>query len=428
MKAPKILAAGILAATALLSTASAQTKIYITGSTAFRAAAVTGIGGANGNTPGGTGALAGSFTVASNNSDITSADLVTYTGGNIGGTAVTIKLSWSGSGGGYQTVAGSLPVKFLIDGATGTANADIRVNGVNGSTCETATPDIGFGDTQQAATPFKGGSYVTLTTTSVGIVAFIFGATNGFPTGLSMTKKAFEYNYSGLGCVPLSTYNGDATDALAGRSFVYAFGRDPDSGTRTTALAEVGYGVNTAVHQNKPTISGNNISGIADYPPTTVNGILYAGPNMGESSGSTLRGYLNKVFTTFPNGESGPSYGVTYLGISDFLKVYTGTIGELTGSYAGGFPATPLAWNGVPFSQAGIKNGSYTFWSTELTTRRADLGNGTTGGPAVKLTFYTNMSNAIKALATSALSGNIKLSEMQVQRNGDGGPITSLNF
>ena len=426
MTTPKILTVGILAATALISTASAQTKIYITGSTAFRAAAVTGIGGANGNTPGGTGALAGSFTVASDNSDITSANVVTYLGGNIGGTAVTIKLSWSGSTGGYQTVSGSLPVRFLADGATGTANPDIRVTG----TAETATPDIGFGDSQQSSTPFKSSPYVTLTTTPVGIVAFIFAGSNGFPTGLSMTKKAFEYNFSGLGCVPLSTYNGNGTDALAGARFVYAWGRDPDSGTRTDTLAEVGYGVGTAVHQNKPTISGNNIIAQADYPATTVNGILYSGPNMGESSGSTLRGFLTKTLTAgaYLNGETGPSYGVTYVGIADFLKTYTGTLGELTGSYAGSLPSVPLAWNGVSFSQAGIMNGSYTFWNPQYTTRRSDLGNGNTGGPAVKLSFYTNLSNAVIAIPTSGLSGNVKLSDMQVQRNGDGGPITSLNF
>ena len=38
MSTLKILALGILAGAALVSTASAQTKIYITGSTAFRAA------------------------------------------------------------------------------------------------------------------------------------------------------------------------------------------------------------------------------------------------------------------------------------------------------------------------------------------------------------------------------------------------------
>lgn len=429
MNTPKILAVGILAATALLSTASAQTKIYITGSTAFRAATTLAIDGV----------LSGTVTKASDNATFTSANAVTWTGGNIGGTAVTIKASWSGSTGGFQVVAGSLPVRFLPDGATGTANPDPR-NVANPA--EIATPDVGMGDSTQSSTPFTAGSlvnggpatYANLTQTPVGIVAFTFMGSTGFPSGKSMSKKAFEYQYAGLGYVPLSTYTGDPLDVTGTRSIVYAFGRDPDSGTRTITLAETGYGVNNAVTQFKPTVSGTTITALGNYPATTLNGILYAGANMGESSGGTLRAFMNKTLTSgaYQNGETGPSYGVTYVGASDFLSTYVGSItdsfGTLTGSGPAGLSSVPLAWNGVSYNRDNIVNGNYTFWSTQVTHRRPTLGNGTTGGPAVKLAFYTNLSNGILGTATSALQGNVKFGDMQVSRLADGGQITNNNF
>src|SRR6476660_5853259 len=97
--------------------AMAQTKIYITGSTAFRGATTNAIS-----------ALLPGATTASDNATLTSANAVTWTGGSIGGNAVTVKVSWSGSAGGVQTVAGApnFNVRFLPDGATGTANLDPR--------------------------------------------------------------------------------------------------------------------------------------------------------------------------------------------------------------------------------------------------------------------------------------------------------------
>jgi hypothetical protein len=101
MKSLILLAAGVLA----LSTAgraTAQTKIYITGSTAFRSATTTAIDAV----------LAGTVTKASDNATFTSANAVTWEGGNIGGTAVTIRASWSvrrRSSNGRGVAAGAVP-------------------------------------------------------------------------------------------------------------------------------------------------------------------------------------------------------------------------------------------------------------------------------------------------------------------------------
>src|SRR4029079_748525 len=112
----KLIPCAIAFVLAAAVSASAQTKIYITGSTAFRSAATTAIDAT----------LSGTVTKASDNASFTSANAVTWTGGNIGGSQVPIKSAGSGSFGGGQTVAGSLPVRFLPDGAAGTANPDPR--------------------------------------------------------------------------------------------------------------------------------------------------------------------------------------------------------------------------------------------------------------------------------------------------------------
>jgi hypothetical protein len=97
----KHIAVGILVLT-ITSSSFAQTKIYITGSTAFRTVTVNGIGTI----------LSGAVSIAYDGltpgvTSPTNANAVTWTGGNIGGTAVTIRTSWSGSASGIQTVAGA---------------------------------------------------------------------------------------------------------------------------------------------------------------------------------------------------------------------------------------------------------------------------------------------------------------------------------
>ena len=69
-------------------------------------------------------------------------------------------------------------------------------------------PVVSLADNVQSSTPFLGGSaitggagatYQTLIPTQVGVVSFIWAASNGFPAGLSMTKKLAEGQLSGGG-------------------------------------------------------------------------------------------------------------------------------------------------------------------------------------------------------------------------------------
>ena len=411
MKISKTLLGGV-ALLGMTGLASAQTKIYVTGSTAFRASAIneiTNLLNANG----------GGFTTATDTAGataITSSNAITYTGGNISGTAVTIKASFSGSGAGIQTVAGApnFTVGFLPDGATGTANADPRVAT---NPREAAVPDIALSDVFQGTTPFNrtfsGVTYAALTDNTVGVVAFTFAASKGFPVNQTVTPQIAQRLFPG-GLVPLSEFTGAAADDNTG---VIATGRDADSGTRLTAVAETSVGVNTVLQQYKPTVSGTTITGLALYPAATINGVSHVAGDGGESSGGSLRAYLpdtvnaaaaQQVDSTLTGG-----FLVTYLGVSDFNAV----------SSAG---AVALAYGGIAESQTEIIEGAYTFWGYEHLDYKTTLGNGSTGGPAVKLTFATRLANQITNSSSATLSPNVSVNDLKVQRFSDGGTVSSL--
>ena len=392
--------------------ASAQTKIYLTGSTAFRASAVneiTNLLNANG----------GGFTTATDTagaSAITSANAITYTGGKINGTAVTIKASFSGSGAGIQTVAapaGTYTVGFLPDGATGTANADPRTTT---NPREAAVPDIALSDVFQGTTPFNGTfngvTYSALTQSTVGVVAFTFAASNGFPANQTMTPQIAQSLFV-TGLVPLSEFTGSSNDDNTG---VIATGRDADSGTRLTTVAETNVGVNTTLTQYKPTVSGTTITGLAPYPAATINGVNHPAGDGGESSGGTLRAYLpdtvtagaaQQVDSTLTGG-----FLITYLGVSDFNTVASGSV--------------RLAYGGVLESQTEIEEGAYTLWGYEHLDYKSTLGNGSAGGPAIKKTFATSLTSQIMNSTSATLAPNVSVNDMKVQRFGDGGTVSSL--
>ncbi len=412
MKISKTLLGGV-ALLGMTGAASAQTKIYFTGSTAFRASAVNEVNNllnANG----------GGQTIATDTagaSAVTSANAVTWTGGKINGTAVTIKASFSGSGAGVQTVAaptGTFTVGFLPDGATGTANPDPRVSS---NAHESAVPDIAFSDVYQGTTPFNGTfmsvAYAKLTDNVVGVVAFTFAASTGFPANQTMTSQIAQQLFTG-GEVPLSEFTGNSANDSVG---AIATGRNADSGTRLTAVAETNVGVNTALFQYQPTVSGTTITNLAPYPAASINGVPHGSGDGGESSGGTLRGYLTETVTAAAAQQVDSSltggYLVTYLGVSDFNAV-------------SGSGAVALAYSGVPESQTEIIEGAYTLWGYEHLDYKSTLGNGSTGGPAIKLTFATSLTNQIKNSSSATLSPNVSLNDMKVQRFGDGGTLTSL--
>jgi hypothetical protein len=333
-------------------------------------------------------------------------------------------VSYSGAAAGIQTVAGGLTVGFLPDGATGTSNADPRTNPSNPH--EYAVPDIVSSIVYQHTTPFNGTfqgvTYASLTDNKVAVVAITFAGSKGFPTGLNVTPQIAQKLFPG-GDVPLSEFTGNPNDINTG---VIATGRNADAGTRLNAMAETNVGVNTTLTQFLPTVSGatNGLNGtvtdLNEYPQSVVNGVTYKTGDGGESSDGSLRVYLTDTVSQNAVQEVDPTftgvgYLVTYIGVSDFNAV-SGNNG----------PAVALNYNGVAESQTAIEQGSYTLWGYGHIAYKSNLGDGNTGGPAVKLTFATDLKNEIINATSQSLSPNVSLSDMQVQRFADGGTVSSL--
>jgi hypothetical protein len=206
----------------------------------------------------------------------------------------------------------------------------------------------------------------------------------------------------------LSTITGLVADR---NTAVIATGRDFDSGTRLTTMSETAVGVGTLLQQYKPTVSGMTITDLALYPRTTINGVDTQIPgNGGESSGSSLRAYLNdtlnqtavdEVNNTYTNG----GYLMTYLGVGDYNNVSAN--------------AVKMRYAGNDFSQLAVEEGQYTFWGYEHLDYKATISG-------IKATFATNLTNHILGETSGTLNPNVALTDMQVQRFADGGTITTL--
>ena len=375
-----------LAAVAFSTPAFADITVRITGSTAMRSPIHTFLTTTLGYT-----------NEASTNATAANGQFQIYTLGTTPN-KTTIKTSWSGSVAGIQAAAQNLTtLKWLPDGTTGTVSSTTAV-------VEPVPADIAFSDVWQNASVFN---TPVLSDTIVGVVQFRWATNDGSPI-TNITPQQARVLYES-GELPLSFFTGNTPDV---NTKVYAMGRDPDSGTRVSAFAEVGLGTNPTVIQYKATVASGAMTEIFPYAATTLFGIPLVQGNSGESSGGTVAGYLAATSAAVPvRSATGVSagevpaaqiYTIGYLGTSDAATAVAGG-GKI------------LAYNGVNPSDAdlptAIKNGSYHFWSYLHC-----MHNGLTGD---KLAFYTNLTST---LATTS-AGNIKLSDMAVERFSDGGNI-----
>lgn len=368
-----------LAGLALNSEALAQTKLLITGSTAYRGATHTAIRNIFDTTP-----TPVSYAYAG--TSFTSAGKAIFVG-KVAGNDVIIKTSWSGSVGGVQTVSQGLTVDFLTDATT------VSPAGTTGAATggDLQVPDVAMSDTFQAATPFKS---PVLTFTTVGVVPFKWVASKdaalSIPLLNNITPQLAQVLFQN-GELKLNAFTGVPTDSAYK---VYAIGRDPDSGTRLTAFAESGVGVDATVLQYQPTASGGAVSSQVPWPATTVNGIGFSTGNAGYGSGGTLAGVMGNTSLAGIGGVY-----VTYLSTGDAGTAIT----------AG---AKEIAYNGVTYSATALAEGQYTFWSYEHLMYKSSLSG-------VKLSTATALANQL--INTDA---TVKLSTMHVSRLSDGGNVT----
>ena len=407
MKLLKTIVASCLALT-LISAASAQTTIRITGSTAYRAAVYQAIQNilAPGYVYGYTG-----------NSGVSKASQAIFTGNtSTGGIAVIIKTSFSGSVGGISTLAANLTIGtggtftggggWLVDSTaqstTGTPNAPAVYD-------SPVTADVSMADCFQASAPKKFRT-PKLTDTNVGVVTFEWVLTPG-ATALGTINTSTNLTSANVstafvsGALHLSTLSGNSGDT----ELVQAVGRDEDSGTRIQALACSGIAVGTHLMQYQPLYDGatkavipppppgTQITGAKLWPAVTLNTINYPKGDSGYSGGGTLAAAVNVSHSgsraTYAN------WFLSYFGINDAASVTRGTI---------------IQFNGVPYSASATENGTYTYWGYEhLFYRSSFTGNGKTVADQIGANITST---------TASISGILR-SAMTVHRTKDGGPI-----
>ena len=82
--------------------------------------------------------------------------------------------------------------------ATGTNNPNPQTAG---NPADNEVPDIALSDVFQGTTPFNGSfngvTYAALTDNEVGVVAFTFAASKGFPAGQTMTSQIAQDLFPG---------------------------------------------------------------------------------------------------------------------------------------------------------------------------------------------------------------------------------------
>jgi hypothetical protein len=407
------------------TTLNAQTKVYITGSTAYRAATTTAIQNIFDSPP--------TFAFSNNSSSVGGANQAIFNG-NIGGNPYQISTSWSGSEAGIQTVADATQnVNYIADGTVGSLSPGTSV----AAGTEAHHPDVAMSDTFQSTSQFNGTfngvTYASLTESPgsvaghgspVGIVPFKWCANNG-ATITSVTSQMLRTLYS-AGKIPLALFTGASADETKP---VIALGRNPDSGTRLTAFAESGIGALATVRQFQPQDSAgalvkattSTITKFVVWPAETINGVGVSAFNSGYSSGGDLSKAMRAV-TSDPVSVTIGATTTTYTAANLTRIAYLGTGDADSNLLAGAGAGVELSYNGVTLGNVGgdyntvtaLTEGKYTFWGFEHL-----LYNSSTIAAAVQ--------TAADKLATQLHDTDavVKLSNMKVTRATDGAKVTA---
>lgn len=308
---------------------------------------------------------------------------------------VYVRTYWAGSASGVDYVSNQtqLDYKFLdtsvaLTGAqTAGATAALITAGSLAPASTNTVSNFGFADVKQASTPYQ--SIALAEQTDMFILPFMWVKTAGGDlTGVSnFTSQNARNLFTTGGKMKIQRLTGLLADAT---KFVYAVGRDNDSGTRITALAETGTGVFTTLTQYQFTVSDNGT-------PSNKTDDTISAPTEVFDGGYASGGSVATVL-----GATGDN-AIGYVGLSDANAAITNG-------------AIALTFNGYAFSNNAVINGQYTFWSKYQAIRKQTL-TGTTAS------LFGSMKTALIGLATDAAGTSIKLSDMKSTRASDGAVV-----
>lgn len=429
-----------VAAAALMAagTLSAQTTIRIVASNGDRTATQTAISKLL--APGWTFNGIGGYTTSNGT-------LSTATGANFGawngtyaGNAVIIKVSYAGALAGIAAVAGNLDQRFVPTNGT---NDGAVVNPLTTNTFQIGKADFGFSTNFQSTSPFNGVfqsvTYGPLIEEIVGVSPLGFYASPGFPTtAANITTQQAQLLYT-AGSLTLAQFTGDFTNDV--NKIVYALGRNTDAGQRYGALTEIGLGTTTTTRHWFPTVAGRTTASNITYGGTVTSHELwpvaqqpgtFAVPlgSGGYSSGALLaenltvvlgeNAYKNQYYDDevgglvfqYPNATAG--YYIGYLTPGDANNRVLGLNNVVPPANRG----VALSYNGVPLTDANVRNGKYTAW---LYNRILKPQSGLTG---LKLTFANALRDQIRNVDATAGGGLFDDANFKVFRSTDGGLVT----
>jgi len=415
-----ILMAGAVAL-AMVSVANADVTVRITGSTAARKFVNDAILNTLGSC---TWAIQNS---ATSNNDQWDNVMGIYKG-TFNGTNYIVKTSFTGSEAGIQTVDQKLPVAFLPD-TTVTGNAKLA----SPATPVNETPDIAMSDTFQSTSQFaksaivSGTTYTALTESTYGslaVVPFVYVASinaraliTGSATGTPNVTTAQLRTLYANGVLGVASWTGNSADET---KYIFALGRNPDSGTRLTCFAEAGLGAIATVYQYAPVttnttgtnglITGatNTVLRLNGWPIETINGVstktlgnsgYNSGPDLGYALGS------NDTSVKLNSGTAKAVYGM-------IGYVSTGDAGNASPN------GTNCTYNGVAYSTGTVFEGSYPLWTYEHMYYRstADSDNAGTTVLASSLAYYVQ---------NTSTQNKLKIASMRVSRTVEGGALTT---
>jgi hypothetical protein len=331
-------------------------------------------------------------------------------------TTNAINVHFIGSEGGTLVTASKTTQPFYPLNASGKTAGDTTVNGLvhpDPACTQLAYATVTFSDVNQAVGRFAAGSKtspvktVALTEYSTGLnaVNFAFTAATNFP-GSNITDQVARELFS-VGHVPLSHITGVASDS---NSTVYVTGRDVDSGTRSLAFIETGFGLLSSANQYMlDTNSGSLV--LTPAGMNVFNGISYTTGNGGYFSGGDLCKAV-KASAALTNG-----YLVGYAGAKDVIG------NSVALNYNGVTPYTDASHTNAGFqtNNNGIANGSYSLWSIEHLYY--NLANAPKGTVAADITALVNsVGAAIQAKTTAQLGyGFTAMGDLNVKRSANEG-------
>jgi hypothetical protein len=382
-----------------LGTAAQAQTIYITGSTAFHnqvGQALTDMGLTFGaGTKGAT-----EFACSGAVSDTQGLGISTTGLG-----AITVEANFQGSAEGILSAAsGVSPGYETTTGAADPGPGD--------------GADLAFSDVFQTTTSYAGltalketsaadANTVVTGLTGVAIQPFGWFANSAARTlGVSnVTPAIISSLYGGNGTLGINFWTG--ANPGASTNLVYAVGRSNDSGTRVSALVDVGLSFLSTVSQYA-------VNGSLAKPAPHAGDTLGPVGNNGYTSGGSVAIAIGDDFITLP--------AIGYIGLADAQSsggVYAGTnAGALT--FEGVNIGSSNAWN-----ISSVVNGEYSFWSYEHLYNASGTATFTTNNFAPVLVRYLEYEITNNLALTNQTA--VVFSQMNVSRDGDGAAVVNGN-